>query len=332
MNPKPTISVIVPAYNEEKNIGKFLESVKKQDYPKKLVEVIVIDDDSEDKTVEIAKDFGARILRNGTHDPEIGYRIGVENCRGELFIYADADIEIRDRDFFTKLVKPLMENKKIVGAFPRFAVYKKDPAFARFLRYHPLELNPIYEYFCASIEETIIGKKEGYYLCRFNPKHFPPVGICLYRTELIRRYSKIKKMIDLENAAVLAENGYDLFAYVPSAGFYHHSSLSLKGTLRRRKRDFENTYLPVYEERRFKYFDLNNFRDLAKIAIWIIYANLIFPELFRGIYKSVKFRDFACLWQPIISFVLTDYIIFLFIKNKKGREMVLNAVKNKLKI
>jgi cellulose synthase/poly-beta-1,6-N-acetylglucosamine synthase-like glycosyltransferase len=51
------ISIIIPARNEEKNIGALLEALQNQTYPKELYEIIVIDDHSEDRTVEIVKKF-----------------------------------------------------------------------------------------------------------------------------------------------------------------------------------------------------------------------------------------------------------------------------------
>ncbi|HEY9206295.1 MAG TPA: glycosyltransferase [Candidatus Methanoperedens sp.] len=53
---KPTISIIIPTYNEELLIGKKLDNIFKLDYPLKLIEVVIIDS-STDRTPEIIKDF-----------------------------------------------------------------------------------------------------------------------------------------------------------------------------------------------------------------------------------------------------------------------------------
>lgn len=55
-----SFSIIIPARNEEKNIAKCLESVFENDYPERLFEVIVVDDYSTDKTVEIIKELQKR--------------------------------------------------------------------------------------------------------------------------------------------------------------------------------------------------------------------------------------------------------------------------------
>lgn len=51
----PLVSVIIPTLNEEKNIGRCLESIRKQTYPKDKIEIIVVDNDSTDKTREIVR-------------------------------------------------------------------------------------------------------------------------------------------------------------------------------------------------------------------------------------------------------------------------------------
>jgi len=55
------ISLVIAARNEEHNIGRLLQALNEQTYPRSLTEVIVIDDDSSDNTVNIAKQFPATV-------------------------------------------------------------------------------------------------------------------------------------------------------------------------------------------------------------------------------------------------------------------------------
>lgn len=99
--PSTKISIIIPARNEEHNIGLCLDAIIKQDYPKELYEVIVIDDHSTDNTVEIVnryKSANVRCIKLSNHptDNTIAYKkkalsIGIAASTGELIVTTDAD-------------------------------------------------------------------------------------------------------------------------------------------------------------------------------------------------------------------------------------------------
>jgi len=82
------ISIIIPTYNEEEYLPYLLESIKRQDFTD--YEVIVADAHSTDKTREIAKSFGAKIVDGGL--PSVGRNKGVEAAQGEFLLFLDADV------------------------------------------------------------------------------------------------------------------------------------------------------------------------------------------------------------------------------------------------
>ena len=91
-----TISVIIPARNEEENIATLLQALKKQTYPSSLFEVIVIDDHSTDNTAGIVKQFPSVKLLQLTADHINSYKkkaieTGIAAAGGELIVTTDAD-------------------------------------------------------------------------------------------------------------------------------------------------------------------------------------------------------------------------------------------------
>ena len=91
-----TLSVIIPARNEEANIGPLLNALQQQTYPKELFEVIVVDDHSADRTTEIVKQFdGVKILPltsdvNNSHKKK-AIETGIAAASGSLIVTTDAD-------------------------------------------------------------------------------------------------------------------------------------------------------------------------------------------------------------------------------------------------
>ncbi|RYG50473.1 MAG: glycosyltransferase [Chitinophagaceae bacterium] len=91
-----SISVIIPARNEENNIGNLLDAITKQTLTQSLFEVIVIDDHSTDKTAAIAKQYPGVSVVSLDDSPINSYKKkaiekGIEIARGELIVTTDAD-------------------------------------------------------------------------------------------------------------------------------------------------------------------------------------------------------------------------------------------------
>ena len=92
---KPVLSIVIPTYNEEKNLPWLLESIRDQegvDY-----EIIVADNASTDRTVKIARSCGARIVAGGL--PAAARNRGAAVAKRETILFLDADVILPARDF-----------------------------------------------------------------------------------------------------------------------------------------------------------------------------------------------------------------------------------------
>lgn len=101
------ISIVIPAYNEEKYLPKLLNCIKKQTY--KDYEVIVADANSKDKTREIAKRFGCKIVKGGM--PAFGRNNGAKSAKGKILLFLDADVQFYNN--FLKNAIDEFEEKKL---------------------------------------------------------------------------------------------------------------------------------------------------------------------------------------------------------------------------
>ena len=332
----PTISIVIPTYNEEKNIGNCLKNIFRQNYPKDKLEIFVVDNYSKDKTVEIARQFAVKIIYNkakyytpAEHSKMLAFR----KAKGELFIYIDADVEFVGHQWLIKMVKPLLEDPEIIGSFTHNFQKPGDSPLNRYLTHHLTQCDPVYEFFSVSIPSTVIEERKGYRVCFFKPGKIPPEGMCLYwREKLLRtEVTKMDRFMELDILEILAKAGYQKFAWVPSAGIYHSHAKTLKQLFRKRIRNVERSYLPDYANRHFTWFDFRSKRGILKILVWVLYAHLIFPSILRGIYKTFKYKDAYCLiYEPILTVVLTDVLIYGFLKDPKGRKLIFEMVKRLL--
>jgi cellulose synthase/poly-beta-1,6-N-acetylglucosamine synthase-like glycosyltransferase len=81
----------LPTYNEEKRIGRCLESIRNLRYPKEKLEVLVIDDGSEDKTVDIIRNNGLIPIQQNHLGCSSARNKGAECSRGDVLAFIDAD-------------------------------------------------------------------------------------------------------------------------------------------------------------------------------------------------------------------------------------------------
>lgn len=113
-NKLPFVSVIIPCRDEELFIGKCLESIILQDFPKENLEVLVINGNSEDETRKIVKEFALkypfiRPLDNPQKFTPFGLNIGIKASRGEIIIRMDSHAGY-EKDYISKCVRYLQES------------------------------------------------------------------------------------------------------------------------------------------------------------------------------------------------------------------------------
>lgn len=105
---EPLISIIIPARNEEKRMVPLLKSLQMQQF--KPHEIIVIDDDSTDKTAETAKKYGAqviskKILDDGWIGKSAACWSGATAATGEWFLFLDADTSLKNKDSLARMIE-----------------------------------------------------------------------------------------------------------------------------------------------------------------------------------------------------------------------------------
>lgn len=324
----PSITIVVPTYNEEKYIDRCLASVFMQDYPKKLLEVMVVDNYSTDRTVAIAKRYPVTIIMSMVKNNHVSKMIAFRRAKGELFYYMDADLEFVANDYLKKLVQALLDDPRIVGASGKVVQAPGDTGINRFLTYELHQRDPVLEFFSPSVTSTFVAKKEGYYLCKYTPENIPPIGRCLFRRKKLVQagIARRKKFLDLDNIVLLVKSEFTYFAFVPAAREYHRHVEDLGSLVRKRLRNITHNFLPHYETRLYTWFNLSNKRDVLRIIYWVIYAHLLLPAFIRGCFKAIRYKDVFCIWyEPVSTLLLTDISIYAFIASGRGLRFLARA-------
>ena len=121
MNKQDLVSTIITTKNEEDVLGNLLETIKKQTY--KRVEIILVDNNSKDLTVEIAKKFGVITY---TFGPERSAQrnFGAKKANGKYLVFLDADMELTT-GVIKECVEAISYKSKIFGiVIPEVSIAK----------------------------------------------------------------------------------------------------------------------------------------------------------------------------------------------------------------
>lgn len=107
----PKFSIIVPVYGVEKYIGKCLDSIQNQTY--KDYEVIVVNDGTKDKSMDIVKKYDVKIINQENQGLSVARNTGVKNAKGDYLLFVDSDDTI-EKDLLKELNKSLRNNPDVV--------------------------------------------------------------------------------------------------------------------------------------------------------------------------------------------------------------------------
>jgi len=124
----PFISVVMPAFNEEKDVSKAVEAIMSSDYPENKLELICVDDGSTDKTWEILNELRRKYsenlkivsLKRNRGKRKALYQ-GIKKARGEIIVTTDADSQIQRRAL-RNLILPLLRDNRVGAVAGKVAV------------------------------------------------------------------------------------------------------------------------------------------------------------------------------------------------------------------
>lgn len=104
-----SVSIVIPAYNEEATVAKVVSVARKLSY---VTEVIVVDDGSTDRTVEEAENAGATVISHIMNEGKgSAIKTGFKNSHGNIVAFIDADISNFTSEKIDKIIRPILEDQ-----------------------------------------------------------------------------------------------------------------------------------------------------------------------------------------------------------------------------
>jgi len=214
------ITVIIPTLNAQLELPKLLKKIPTNEN----VEVIIIDSSSDDETIKIAKDFGAKVITVKREEFNHGgtRNIAAQKANGDTLIFLTQDALLQDEESIASLIK-VFEDPEIAIAYGRQVPHNHAKVFGRLARK--------FNYPNTSIVKSL-SDKENYGIKTV----FTSNSFAAYRKDVFLAFDGFPRNVilgeDMYFGAKVILNGYKI-AYVAEAVVLHSHDYSVKEEFQR---------------------------------------------------------------------------------------------------
>ena len=125
----PMVSIVIPAYNAERTMGRLLDSLMGLDYPD--YEIIAVNDGSTDRTGKVIRGYPVQLIDQPNRGASAARAAGLRAAKGEIVAYVDSDVEVTE-NWLQRLVKPLEDPE--VGATTGRTLFLRNETCTSWMR------------------------------------------------------------------------------------------------------------------------------------------------------------------------------------------------------
>ena len=256
------VSIIIPAYNAARILPRCLDALERQTLSRASYEIIVVDDGSQDETVAIANERGARVLQIEHSGAAAARNAGVEIAHAPIVVFTDADCEPAP-DFLERIIEPLAD-PAVSGARGVYRSRQKK-LIARFVQ---LEYEERYQRI-AHFDE------------KFGSINAMDTSYAAYRRQAFLEAGGFDTRFasaageDHELSFRMAEAGH-VFRFAPLAAVYHWHVESFRAYAFRKAR---MGYWKAFLTRQHPSYALNDSHMTQSLKLQIVFAGLFWISL-----------------------------------------------------
>lgn len=347
MNFNNVVTIMIATYNSEKLLPRTLNAIREQTYPTELMEILIIDGGSKDRTREIAKQYGCRILDNPKTEPVNAKLIGMREAKGKYLVTIDHDEVLQNPKSIENKVRVLEEHPECKVAFcsgylcpddyPRLNQYISefgDP-FSLFIYRFPKGYG--------SLEKTM---RKYYSVCHENSDELiisfervekqPIFELCCVGTMIDRDYFLTFEGVCEDGSVfvhlfyLMLEKGVNKVAFTKDDPLAHYSADSLKRYFPKIKwRICNNVHFAEMGKSGFS-GRLSHSENISnRRYLFIPYTVLCIPAIAEGCYLAIDRHNPIFLMHPIFCWYTLVQIVYQYFLKMIGKSPTMTSYDGK---
>jgi glycosyltransferase involved in cell wall biosynthesis len=319
-----SITFVLPTLNAEPLLGQALASIRGQDYPRELVEIVVADGGSTDGTREVARRFDARVIENPDRLAEFGVKAGILAAGGELVVIFAADNELVGTGWLNRVVSRFEHDPDLAAVYGRLISGENDPPLNQYAAL--IQSDPLSWFLNRNLERYLREGRpdsDGAYTLDLAPE-FPLIwganGLVLRTAWARPHWEQEGYVADVDAFQALIQAGHRRVAYYPESFCYHHQLATLADAKGKWRRNLQHHLLAQVGTRDLGWVFVPNFR--LRILLWLAYS--LFPpiSLADAVRRATRDRSKYWLYHPALAFLQTLTYAQVLLGDPRGRKLL----------
>ncbi len=315
----PQVSVVIPAYNEEKTIAETMESVLGLNYPSSRLQLIVVNDGSKDGTLKEIKKVikahpGRDILcldqKNQGKAKSLNDALAI--LKGEYFACLDADSFV-DKETLKKMVFMFQKgDPKLAIVTPAMRIKEPNNLIQKFQRV---------EYIVAMFIHRLMGHLDSIYVA--------PGPFSLYKTEVIRKLGgfEVGNLVEDQEIAYRVQKHHYRLRQCPDGYVFTIGPDNMKGFYKQRNRWFKGSILNIFKYKNIimnkKYGDFGVVMMPLNMASFFLSIGAVFFFFYFTFYPLLQeFHRFSLIGFDIMPYLADFTFKYNFLDIALGRVFV----------
>ena len=315
--PSPILSVVIPTLNAERHLSRCLPSLRNQRFDQTSIEILVADGGSTDRTLDIAKAHGCRIVEAKGLMAEAAKSLAFSQSTGEYICLLDADNEIASDGWLAQAMVSLRNHPEALG-FESYYVHQAGHSLLNYYLTECLQISDPYARFLSTSPRLLRRDPDGTEVYELPADGAYPTGAngYFFHRRLLADLGKDEGYHEAVFFPKLMRAGHTIMVKHPACAVHHHYVTTWSDYYRKRQRAM--IIYMLRKEETDAAWDKGS-RKWPSIAAILFFGTMIGPALV-GVWRAIATGKAPWLLHPIAGMYSTIGNIVGVLRYRAGRD------------